>query len=87
MVNAYVKKAMNIEKEFKRIFNTSESLILQYHDCFKYKFVIDGVDVADEKWLDRLQTLYFKLDDVIRTLSDQLGVGKDLAYEILVKSM
>lgn len=88
MVNTYVKKALIVERKFKRAFNTDESLILQYQDCYACKLAISGIEIeVYENWLEVMQDLYVELDEIIRSLSKVLGVSVNLAYELLVKSM
>lgn len=84
MISKYVNLALIFESEFKYTFDTNESLILQYNDCYALKLCIDGVNTENEKWLDIMQTLYTKLNRVIESLASELDITTDLAYKQLV---
>ena len=83
IIRRHIKKALRVEIEFKRIFNTNESFILQHEDCYKCKLAIDGVNTEIHGWDDVVGDLLYDFDCILSSLADNLGINTDNAYIII----
>lgn len=87
IIRRHIKKALRVEIEFKRIFNTNESFILQHDDCYKCKLVLNGVNTEIDGWDDVVGDLLYDFNCILSSLADNLGIDTDKAYRIIVNML
>ena len=87
IIRRHIKKALRVEIEFMRIFNTNESFILQYEDWYECRLALDGVDTEIRGWYDMVGDIYCDFNSVLSSLADNLGIDTDTAYRIIVNML